>query len=198
MYPLGHIGVGTFIAEPISRRLPWKWIAFGTLLPDLIDKPLYYGTAWFNGVHGPANGLISGTRTFGHSLLVLLLIFLAGRFAAPAAQARKIEPITTAIAVGMLTHLLLDFAMDLVLDLLLQTFQDDKSPPLMNAIFFPALGFEFPYFRWKDMAGHLSVFDRWPAIVAEVLGAVLIWRKYSQSSLKKSKAGPQKRGPGSA
>ena len=46
----------------------------GALLPDLIDKPLYYGWSWLTGKHGADAGLISGTHLFGHTGVFLLAL----------------------------------------------------------------------------------------------------------------------------
>jgi len=43
MYPLAHIGVALLLAKLFERRLKlknYKLIALGSILPDLIDKPL--------------------------------------------------------------------------------------------------------------------------------------------------------------
>lgn len=190
MYPLGHIGIGSLIAEPFSKKLSWRALALGTLLPDLIDKPVYYGIAWTMGTHGVANGLISGTRTFGHTGLLILVIWAMGQLP----RFRRAGSWPVAIALGMATHLILDAVIDVSLRPL-RTGLDpevlealEKSPPFLNAVLFPFLGFEFPYFPWKGVSDHLAIFHRWPALIAEVIGAGLIWRKYSQWSSKRSKA----------
>src|SRR4051812_22338745 len=100
----GHLGFGLKLANPFlgqkSGRFPLKWLLVGTLLPDVIDKSLYYGLSWLNGLRGADLGLISGTRTLGHSALFLLL--LAG-FAA----LLKSRPLA-ALTLGVATHLLVD------------------------------------------------------------------------------------------
>jgi len=40
MYLLGHLGVTLAIGYPL--RLPWMIVAFSVLLPDMMDKGLYY------------------------------------------------------------------------------------------------------------------------------------------------------------
>src|SRR6185312_7307809 len=100
MFVLAHLGIGLELARPWRRRLPVKPLLLGTLLPDLIDKPLYYGLAWATGRRGYAIGLISGTRTFGHTVL------FAAAIAAYAAARRS--KAAAAVALGCATHLILD------------------------------------------------------------------------------------------
>ncbi len=43
MYPLAHIGIALLLAKLFERRLKlknYKLVALGSILPDLIDKPL--------------------------------------------------------------------------------------------------------------------------------------------------------------
>ena len=36
MFPLGHVGIGThLVPRAVRDKLPWRWLAFGCLLPDL-------------------------------------------------------------------------------------------------------------------------------------------------------------------
>ena len=66
----------------------WRWLIAGCLLPDLIDKPLFYGLLW---LHGHPDPLISGSRSVGHTglfLVSLLAIALLSRRAAAWAGAR--------------------------------------------------------------------------------------------------------------
>ncbi|MBI5201898.1 MAG: metal-dependent hydrolase, partial [Elusimicrobia bacterium] len=37
----GHLGLGDALAAPVRRGLPRRWVLLGTVLPDLLDKPLY-------------------------------------------------------------------------------------------------------------------------------------------------------------
>jgi membrane-bound metal-dependent hydrolase YbcI (DUF457 family) len=84
-----HIGLALFAAN-FAKRLDLAFVALGSLLPDIIDKPLgafVFGT--------PAMG-----RTFGHTLLFLLLIAML------AAYKRDIS--LASLSAGVLSHLLLD------------------------------------------------------------------------------------------
>src|SRR5687767_3274929 len=98
MFVFGHLGIGKTIADPTLRRysLPLAPLFIGSLLPDLIDKPLYYGLVALTGKRGAELELIHGTRTFGHTALLLLLILMWKR------------PVVRALALGVLTHIALD------------------------------------------------------------------------------------------
>ena len=103
MFVFGHVGIGSWLARPLARPGELRWLVLGTLLPDLLDKPLYYGLVLATSRRAADLGLISGTRTFGHTLLAALLVLLAVRGRRGAM-----------VALGMATHLLLDLGGDLV------------------------------------------------------------------------------------
>lgn len=95
MYVLGHLGIGLGLAWLAStrhpRRLDYRFVLLGTILPDLIDKPL-----------GAALGLES--RLWAHTLVFLAGI-LAMSFVPSLAHLRW-------IGFGVATHLLLDLIWD--------------------------------------------------------------------------------------
>ena len=76
-------------------RLPWAPLALGMLLPDLIDKPLYY-------LH--LSSFFSCTRTIGHTAL-----FAAIALSLAALRASRGG---WALGVGVVTHLVLDNVFD--------------------------------------------------------------------------------------
>ena len=82
----------------LRSRLPWRWLAFGCLLPDVIDKPVWLLA------HGVGSDLFDTARLFGHS------IFLAAALAVVARFWRA--PWVRALAYGVPTHLLLDVVTD--------------------------------------------------------------------------------------
>jgi membrane-bound metal-dependent hydrolase YbcI (DUF457 family) len=101
----GHLGIGDAMAAPVRRGLSRSWVLAGTVLPDLIDKPLYYGVAAATGLHGDQLGILRGTRGFGHTWALAALVWAAGR-------ARGSDKLR-ALALGMATHSPLDFVADL-------------------------------------------------------------------------------------
>ena len=80
MFVFGHIGIGRALVRPWQARLPAVPLILGMLLPDIIDKPLYYSRIW---------PFIARFRTFGHTGLLLLVLLGA----ASARQSRTLEPL---------------------------------------------------------------------------------------------------------
>lgn len=120
MFVLGHIGITLGIFYSLNRLFPKKsipvdikWIAFGALLPDIIDKPL--------GRIILAEAIGSG-RIFAHTLLFAVLL---GLFAGYAFY-RKGWTIPLIVAGASFCHLLED--------------QIWNSP---KVLFWPLLGWEF-------------------------------------------------------
>jgi hypothetical protein len=80
MFVLGHLGIGKKLAARPYRRFSHsdkRAFFLGALLPDLVDKPLYYGFAWLTGKPGAA-GTFSGTHLFAHTGLFLAVLAVAG------------------------------------------------------------------------------------------------------------------------
>src|SRR6185436_13539705 len=115
------------------QRLPAWPLYLGCLLPDLIDKPLYYGI-------GPTV-LLTGTRTFGHTGIFLVVTLLC------ALVARR--PAISALAAGVATHFALDIGGEL-----LTGAEADSS--IWLAIFWPAYG-RFPLAHFTTLAEHLAI-----------------------------------------
>lgn len=121
MFIFGHIGITLGIFYLLNRLFPeknipvnFKWIAFGALLPDLIDKPL--------GRIVLAETIGSG-RIFAHTLLFGILLGLIAYYA----FYRKGWTIPLIVAGASFCHLLED--------------QMWNSP---RAFLWPFLGWEFP------------------------------------------------------
>lgn len=163
MFWLGHAGFGLEGARLVDRDPPLKPVLLGTLLPDFIDKPLYYGLSWATGRRGAALGIVAGTRSFGHTLLLTGLLFALGSH-------RKSRTLK-ALALGMSTHLVLDMASDLWLR---------TAGFSLQAFVWPLLGWQFPvypFYSWRD---HITSGKQPFMIVTETLGALLLllaWRR---------------------
>jgi len=70
MLPLGHMGITLFIVRTAAwllrlKSLDYRVLLIGSILPDLIDKPL--------GILLPPNHIF--VKSFGHSLLFLVLLY---------------------------------------------------------------------------------------------------------------------------
>ncbi len=153
MFLFAHSGLGLQLAKPFSKGLPRGALLWGTLIPDLIDKPLYYIARAIYGGEQTAQMWISGTRTLGHTAILTLGI-------AVAAVARK-QPLLAALALGMATHLLLD----------------NIFYPTPQSLLWPALGTGFPVFPHASAGEHLKQYVSPVSITLEVLGAVFLGRE---------------------
>jgi membrane-bound metal-dependent hydrolase YbcI (DUF457 family) len=113
MFPLGHVGIGARILPARLREaLPSRWLGFGCLLPDVIDKPIFVAVRVARRL-GPVHfDLLRGSRLFGHTLLLLALLSAS---AALVGSARL-----RALAWGAATHLVLDLLSDLASGALVQ------------------------------------------------------------------------------
>jgi hypothetical protein len=155
MFIFGHLGIGRRLASPWKARLPAWPLMVGMLLPDLIDKPLYYARI---------SPYISSTRTLGHTALFLALLCVY-------ALARRSRT-AAALAVGVVTHLLLDFFME--------TFDARGVHGSWYAFGWPFVTEHFATLYVPTMAKHLETLWAWPVIVAELAGMGLIgwevWR----------------------
>ncbi len=106
MFLLGHTGLTAALGELLSRRgvmrlLDIRVLLIGSILPDMVDKPL----AFLLGIEG---------RNVGHSLLfsVALTLFLALPLVLPRLYprrvARRLSNPLPLLSIGLWTHLLLD------------------------------------------------------------------------------------------
>lgn len=164
MLPLAHLGIGQRLAN-LGNKLPIEPVMLGTLLPDLIDKPLYYVPALLTGKHGVELGLLSGTRSVAHSLLFLACILLVAVI--PGRRRRW----WLALAAGVASHLLLD------------NFLEPWSPltPYSSriALLFPYYGTQFPIAIHRTVGEHFYLHLNPLELVAEGIGAALLiqlWR----------------------
>jgi len=101
LFPLGHVGIGThLIPRALRERLPWRWLALGCLLPDLIDKPIWLLTQWL----GAESHLYDTSRMFGHTAFLAVGVAIAARALR--------TPRLVAVAYAIPTHLFLDVLTD--------------------------------------------------------------------------------------
>jgi hypothetical protein len=154
MFVFGHIGIGRTLVHRWRARLPAVPLVFGMLLPDIIDKPLYYARL---------SPFISCTRTFGHSGVLLATIAIA-------AWTRRSRSLG-AVAVGIVTHLLLDGLMDL--------FGNEPGAPEPSASWiaftWPLHGWHFAY-HYLSLSAHMQSLVVGPVIAAEIIGGgLLVW-----------------------
>jgi hypothetical protein len=164
LLPLGHLGIGSRLVGRARARLPAWPLYFGCLLPDLLDKPLYYVLSAATGRHGAALGLISSSRTVGHTGLLLLALAVAALLTR--------SPRMAALAAGDATHLFLDNLPDLFL--LRGRLPDSSS---LIALVFPALGMRFPIANFASLAEHFHLNATSPyAVAGELVGVAILLR----------------------
>jgi hypothetical protein len=168
LFVLGHLGIGSALAARRVRAEQLAWLLLGTLLPDAIDKPLYYALVLATGRRGAELGLISGTRTFGHTVLLAVLLWVA--------LPRRIG---TPLFIGIATHLFLDQLGD-VASALFPVLGTHGRPGTISAILFPLLGPHFPISPYRSALEHAeSLANAW-VVAGEIVGAVLLvwqWRE---------------------
>lgn len=162
MLPFAHLGIGSALARPWWKRVPVSAVLFGTLLPDLIDKPVYYFPAWITGLRGAELGFFSGTRTAGHTLAFLAFLVAVGLI--PGARRRW----WLGAALGVATHLLLDNV--------LEPFAPLTDTSSRIALLFPYYGWRFPIAPFRtagaQLLAHLSPLE----LTAEAAGLFLLGR----------------------
>jgi hypothetical protein len=142
---------------PLRRLLPAWFLFFGCLLPDLIDKPLFYGLLW---IRGQADPLFCGTRTIGHTGLFLLALLAL----AAVTRSRALW----AVAAGVTTHLLLDIGGEVFGGA-------DPESSIWLAIFFPAFGARFPVAQFASLYEHLRISAQSAYYIAgEILGGAIL------------------------
>ena len=101
MFPLAHVGIGRrLIPPPLRESLPWRWVALGCLLPDLVDKPVWIAAQWL----GAELSQLENARLLGHTAW-FALIFVLGARLMPRHSLR-------ALAWAIPTHLVLDVVTD--------------------------------------------------------------------------------------
>jgi hypothetical protein len=148
VFILAHIGIGRTIARPWSRRLPVIAFVVGALLPDAIDKPLFY-------LH--LSPYITATRTVAHSGLFLVIVLAIALLRRSRAW--------LAVVVGMATHLALDCLMDSI---------STEPHSAIVALGWPFLTRQFVNYPFRSPVEHLEHLWNIHVLVTELIGLVLI------------------------
>jgi hypothetical protein len=148
VFIFGHLGFGRTLVTRWHHRLPWLALAVGILLPDMIDKPLYY-----SGI----TGFFSCTRTVGHTGLLALAFCGTGWL-------RHI-PALLALGTGMATHIVIDIAFELL--------TEGRVGSAWIAATWPLHGPSFDRVTFT-LTEHLGRITTWPILVFEALGLLLL------------------------
>jgi hypothetical protein len=153
VFALGHLGLGKKLAARPYRRFSLverRAFFLGALLPDLIDKPLFYVPFWLTGRPG---GILSGTHLFAHTGLFLLALMIS------ASITRSLA--VRAVAIGVATHFVLD-CVGLSMGL--------------GTLLWPLFGWHFPTYPFRDLGQHLSTILNPVTLAGELIGAaILLW-----------------------
>lgn len=196
MLILGHLGIGSRLARPFmggkldlgrmlrpnrnqdTPILPLGWVLVGTVLPDLVDKPLYQFFTWWTGLHGQAIGLISGGRTFGHTFLFVLLTMGLGYCLNKKAL--------IALALGIVTHLVMDYGGDWLSSYYYMASWGRLPPDIVDrsadlkGFLWPFAGNEFPVHKYATLSEWLSKFLNPVFIGGELVGLGLLWWDFAR------------------
>jgi membrane-bound metal-dependent hydrolase YbcI (DUF457 family) len=166
MYPLGHVGIGTrIIPARIRELLRWRWLAFGCLLPDVIDKPIYVTAILLRraGAEHLHLHLLRGSRLFGHTLFFLAVLVAAAAWL----RSGPLRAVSWAVA----THLLLD----LVPDVASGGFFEWRT-----WLLWPLFGWGFPPVYSGAVVGGVNL-ESATYVVGDLLGASLLVWQYARS-----------------
>lgn len=162
MFVFGHSVLGFKLVKLLKKENPRffveitredRLLLLGTLLPDLIDKPLFY-------LFHDQISLVTGTRTFGHMLWPALVFSLW-------------RP-TRMLGFGMLTHLGLDHIPEVIQSWVTGALDFNYR---WEGFFWPVFGLHFPVFPYDSMLSHgLGILKRLPHLLGEGAGiAFLFW-----------------------
>ncbi len=133
---------------PLSRHVDIRLLIIGSLLPDIIDKPL--GQYFFKET-------FSNGRIFAHTLLFLVLITAAGYYL----YRRKKQRWMLTLAAGVFMHLALD-----------------EMWQVPGTVFWPFLGLNFTKYKLTGWVAHLldALLSSPYIYISEAIGlAIFIW-----------------------
>lgn len=153
---LWHLGITLLLVRWIFRdpRMDLRWVLLGSILPDLIDKPI--GAVLFHDTFGTH-------RVFAHTILLpVVAMFATVIVTRRSTTARKAA---IAVVIGWFFHLVLDAAW--------------LSP---EGFLWPLFGLDFPRLAGSDLGTLLGDLVRSPwTWLGETLGAaylVYLWRRH--------------------
>lgn len=155
---LWHIGGTIAVVRYVFKdpRMDLRWLAVGSLLPDLVDKPI---GAWL------FHSTFETDRVYAHTLLFTVVLLAAVMFATRRGTDRRRAWL--GLPIGALLHLVLD---------------GQWSNP--EGFWWPFLGLDFPL-RADSQLGALivdTITDPW-IIAAEIVGAVYLIALYRRAGL---------------
>jgi hypothetical protein len=176
---MAHLGIGSRLVSPWTRSLPRWAVLLGTVLPDLIDKPLYYLVLLVAPLRHVGLDFINNSRTVAHTGMFLLV--LTGL-----AVLRR-SRVLAALALGVASHLLLDNLADSLFD----TFMPDPSLPpthsALVALLWPFKQASFPRSPFHTFEGHMHRSFNPLSLGFEVVGLGILgwdlWQRRHESEI---------------
>jgi hypothetical protein len=168
MFVFGHLGIGSGLVLLAKRDLPMTGIFAGTLAPDLLDKPIFYGLVRTHVLPSTVCAWLPGTRTVGHTLLAVALVALLAALVRGRPRAWL-----QGAALGMASHDLLDIASDAVAALHGGSAFTTATSGAWRAAFFPFAGTPFCTSLNVDLLNHFLASLR-VHLVSELLGVALL------------------------
>jgi len=165
MFVFGHLGIGAGLVHLAKRDWSLAAVLVGTLLPDLIDKPLFYALVRTGALPSAACTLLAGTRTIGHTFALTLFVSAIGAW--------RRAPALRAIAAGMASHIGLDVVSDALAAKLAHVPFSVHGSGAWRAAFFPLAGTPF------SASPRVNFFDHFLTVVrthvpTEVLGLAIL------------------------
>ena len=171
MFLFGHLGIGSEMVRPFSRGLALRWILLGSILPDLIDKPIYYTLKLVTQKSGPELFLIHGTRSIAHTGLFTLSLALIAF--------TKRSKLLAALCLGSLSHLLLD-AFSFYLPHSIHEQGQLGEVLLSIPILWPLKGWDFPLTPFSSLWDQLHQIQSPYTLGFEVVGVLLLFFRTSR------------------
>lgn len=153
---LWHVGGTILVARYVFRdaAMDLRWVALGSILPDLIDKPI--ASILFN-------DFFHTHRVYGHTLLFAVAAMVAALVATRRGSAAR--QAAFGLVIGAFVHLVLDGAW--------------TSP---DGFLWPFFGWSFPPVSGSDFPALIGAMITNPLVwVGEGLGAAYLgylWRRY--------------------
>ncbi len=150
MLAFGHMGFGALMVRPFKNQIKVSpAFLVGCLLPDILDKPLFY----------LFQSHVLGTRSYGHTFLFLLFWVVYGFYSKSLFFA--------ALAYGVFTHLVLDYAGDAI-------FSSDRVVFNNRIFFWPIRGLKFPETIYLTFHEQISRFSNNYTFWTELIGFILL------------------------
>lgn len=167
MYPIAHLGIGAAVAKTFrfrgiswyNQNLEWFPLLLGTLLPDLIDKPIYYALVLYRGQTGSELGMVAGTRSFGHTLLFLIFILTASILVKSSKG--------IALTWGVATHQFLDVISDIILN-------HRVTALTFRAFLWPFMGLQFPVTPYQNLGEQVAHWLNREELIGESIGILIL------------------------